>query len=137
MSHHICRTVYSLSLTISVAQGIWKALVAMNESAWDFWMEIDELDPMRASVSNVAGGAWDKMLSITPGFVQTAMGMTVGKVDDVWAQIPEGVKETIPVTLVSCILSCLLVPYMIYKMDEYHEQKAAKKGKALKQEKGI
>ena len=109
----------------------------MNESAWDFWMEIDELDPMRASLSNAAGGAWDKVLSITPSFVQTAMGMTVGKIDDVWAQIPEGIKETLPITLVSCILSCLLVPYMIYKMDEHHEQKAAKKAKALKQEKGI
>ena len=109
----------------------------MNESAWDFWMEIDELDPMRASLSNVAGGAWDKILSVTPDFLQTALGMTVGKIDDVWAQVPEGIKETLPITLVSCILSCLLVPYMIYKMDEYHEQKAAKKGKALKQEKGI
>ena len=109
----------------------------MNKSAWEFWMEIDELDPMRASVSNVASEAWDKILSITPGFVQTGMGMTVGKIDDVWAKIPEGIKETLPITLVSCILSCLLVPYCIYKMDEYHEQKAAKKGQELKKEKGI
>jgi hypothetical protein len=109
----------------------------MNEAAWDFWMEIDELDTMRATVGNVSGEVWDRILSVTPGFVQNTMGMTVGKIDDVWVQIPEGIKETLPITLVSCILSCLLVPYMIYKMDEYHEQKAAKKGKELKKEKGI
>lgn len=108
-------------------------LIAMNNVAWGFWMEIDELDPMRATISDVSSKVWSKILSFTPGFVQTFLGMTVGKVDDVWAKVPEGIKETLPVTLMSCILSCLLVPYIIYKMDEYHEQRAEKKGKELKE----
>lgn len=106
----------------------------MNDTAWGFWMEIDELDPMRATCSNMFNSVWDKILSVTPNFVQTALGMTVGKLDDLWAKVPEGVKETLPVTLMSCILSCLMVPYLIYKMDEYHEHRAEQKGKELKKE---
>ena len=106
----------------------------MNNVAWGFWMEIDELDFMRAAISNTGNYVWNKILSFTPDFVQTLLGMTVGKLDDVWAKVPDGVKETLPVTLMSCVLGCLLVPYIIYKMDEYHEQRAEKKGKELKKE---
>jgi len=131
------RVIIQWSMTLMVvpmiAQLIIKMLISMNNVAWGFWMEIDEFDPMRATISNVSSKVWNKILSFTPGFIQTILGMTVGKVDDVWAKVPDGIKETLPVTLMSCILSCLLVPYIIYKMDEYHEQRAEKKGKELKE----
>lgn len=124
-------------VVLTVAQGIIKVLCAMNDIAWGFWMELDELDPMRETITGTVDSIWNKVLSFTPGVVQTVLGTTFGKLEEVWEMIPDGVKETLPVTLMSCILSCILIPYMIYKMDEYHEKKAERKGKEMKKEKGL
>jgi hypothetical protein len=56
----------------------------------------------------------------------------LSKVQGLLNMIPDAVWDTVPVTLISCILGCLAVPYIIFKIDDYFQSLADKDNKRKK-----
>lgn len=117
-----------------IARFVWQGLCAANATALAFWRNrLEDLDYALDADRDITGLMWDKIEGAMPG----AFLSVTAKIGTLWDKIPDGIKDTLPVTLVSCVLSCLLVPVIIFKMDAYYEHRAAKKAAQVKKEAGI
>jgi hypothetical protein len=84
---------------VDIIENLWKALVTFTE---------DEI----AYVSS---------------FIPLVIKATGSKLYALLCMIPESVWEALPLTLLTCILGCLAVPYMLFKLDDHIQNLAEKK----------
>ena len=57
----------------------------------------------------------------SPDFLMKAGSTFASRTYGILDMIPDSVWSTVPVTLVSCILGCLAVPYIIFKIDDFFQ----------------
>mmetsp|Transcript_23982 Transcript_23982/g.43370 ORF Transcript_23982/g.43370 Transcript_23982/m.43370 type:complete len:345 (-) Transcript_23982:179-1213(-) len=84
---------------VDIIEDLWKALVTFTE---------DEI----AYVSS---------------FIPSMIKATGSKLYELLCMIPESVWEVLPLTLLTCILGCLAVPCMLFKLDDHIQNLAEKK----------
>eukprot|EP00978_Attheya_sp_CCMP212_P016100 scaffold41918_cov45-Attheya_sp.AAC.5 len=84
---------------VDIIENLWSALVTFTE---------DEI----AYVS-----------SFIPGMIKA----TGSKLYELLCMVPESVWEVLPLTLLTCILGCLAVPCMLFKLDDHIQNLAEKK----------
>ena len=117
---------WSMTLTIVplMSQYVIMGIIYANRIASDFWADVEgvaflwdeAMKEVSDRVPSVAVTAWDKLIHYR----------------DI---IPDSILETLPVTLMSCVLGCLAVPFLLFKIDDFFKEladnkKGRKKGKA-------
>jgi hypothetical protein len=106
-----------------VAQYILDALYYINDHFWAFLTDLDEYSPMMDRFELWVEGIRDDILEKAPSVLVTSYHKIAHVVD----KVPDSVWNTVPLTLLSCILGCLAVPYIIFKIDDYFQSLADKR----------
>jgi hypothetical protein len=75
-------------------------------------------------------GAW--LCHQIPDLWLTQGVKVISKVQGMLEMVPDSVWDTVPVTLISCILGCLAVPYIIFRIDDFFQSLADKDKRAKK-----
>jgi len=126
----LTRVIVQWSLTLMivplVAQAILDGIVWLFVFTWDQITEIDQIEDLEDTVACRVDALTGMLKEKLPDKV-VEIGSSFKTVLDM---IPDSVWETIPVTLISCVLGCLVVPYIIFKIDDFFQSLADnKKGK--------
>ena len=131
LSHLLIRLypIGSMTLIIVplVAQYILDALYYVNDHFWAFLTALDEYSPMMDRFELWVEGVRDDILEKLPSVLVTLYHNIALVID----KVPNSVWNTLPLTLLSCILGCLAVPYTIIKIDDYFQGLADKKKEAM------
>lgn len=106
-----------------VSQYILNALYFINDLFWNFVMNLDEYSPMMDRFELWVEGVRDGLIAKMPSILITFHH----KFADILDKVPDSVWNTVPLTLLSCILGCLAVPYIIFKIDDYFQSLADRK----------
>jgi hypothetical protein len=103
-----------------VAQYILNAMYFINDHFWSFVMDLDEYSPMMDRFELWLEGVRDGWIAKMPFILITLYH----KLADILNKVPDSVWNTVPLTLLSCILGCLAVPYIIFKIDDFFQSLA-------------
>jgi Ca2+-binding EF-hand superfamily protein len=106
-----------------VAQNILNAFYFINDHFWALIMNLDEYSPMMDRFEFWVEGVRDALIAKMPFLVMAFYH----KIAAVLGKVPDSVWNTVPLTLLSCILGCLAVPYIIFKIDDYFQSLADRK----------
>uniref|UniRef100_A0A7S4M4V9 EF-hand domain-containing protein n=1 Tax=Odontella aurita TaxID=265563 RepID=A0A7S4M4V9_9STRA len=118
------RVVLQWSMTLMIvpllAQFVLDGVVWANKSALEFWAQVDAVHL-----------AWDHIVDIVSEFAEEHVPSMLWKAWDeacrYWTMVPESVLEVLPLTLLSCVLGGIAVPYMLFKIDDFFHGMADKK----------
>lgn len=123
----LTRVIVQWSLTLMivplVAQAILDGFVWLFVFAWDQITEIDQIEDLEDTVACRVDAFTDMLKEKLPDKVVQICSSFKTVLD----MIPDSVWETIPVTLISCLLGCLVVPYIIFKIDDFFQSLADNK----------
>lgn len=115
------------SLTLIVVPLIAKKMVDGIIWLWIFfWTQMDNLDKADAledTLMTAYNGASEYVMKKTPVVVLKVFN----ELGNLLELIPSSVWETLPVTLMTCILGVLVVPYTIMQVDDFFHRLADKK----------
>jgi hypothetical protein len=106
-----------------MSQYILNALYFINDLFWNFVMDLDEYSPMMDRFELWIEGVRDGLIAKMPSILITFHR----KFADILDKVPDSAWNTVPLTLLSCILGCLAVPYIIFKIDDYFQSLADRK----------
>jgi len=112
-----------------VAKYILDGLAFVFGFFWTKLQDLDQYEDLEAVVMEKVYAGQDWAVQKLPAVV-----ITYGeKAKEIIDSVPAENLATIPVTLLSCILGCLVVPYTIFKIDEFFQSMADKKQKKQKE----
>lgn len=125
---------WSLTLMIVplVAQYMLSGVVWLTTFLWDQLTSLDDFEAIEGIFATRMDQFSTWFCSYVPNPLlsgASAVGSGLQKGIDM---VPDSVWSTVPVTLISCVLGCLVVPYSIFKIDDYF-QSVADKNKTAKQ----
>lgn len=106
-----------------VAQYILNALYWIHHTFWNIVTNLDEYSPVMDKIEIMIENLRDWIASKLPRIVVGTHHVIVKGVE----KVPASVWNSVPLTLISCTLACLAVPYMIFKIDDYFQQVAEQK----------
>jgi len=119
---------WSLTLMIvpMVAQAILDGIVDLFEFIVHQYNQWDDIDPLEAQIMRYGEMVMDYYNEYVyyPIIVAKSPPIVLRWGQKIWEiidDIPEAVWSTVPVTLLSCILGCLVVPYCIFKIDAFFD----------------
>jgi EF hand len=96
--------------------------LASLDDDWKFAIQLHaQLDLIVATISTFVE-------DMIPGFVQTAYITITGYID----QIPDSVWDTIPITLLSTILSLMIIPWSLLQIDDFFQYLAERNAESEK-----
>ena len=139
-SNVFTRVLVQWSLTLMVvpmlAQSILDGIlwvVGLVVDRYNEWEQIDELESHVFDFYCLVRDYWNHhvYVAIVNNTPPTIMGWAL-KIWDILEEVPEAVWSTVPVTLISCVLGCLVVPYCIFKIDEFFDWLADRNKAKLK-----
>lgn len=120
------RVFIQLSMTILIVPFISEYFVDfMKDSYRVFWVilaQIDEKEDMSEFVMKMMKYGWDGVLLLTPPILQTF-------ISSVYDALSEGYMDGMPLTIMSCVLGCMIVPWILFKCDEFYNGIALKRSK--------
>ena len=118
---------WSMTLVIVplVAQKLLDYIYAAVVWIYEFVTTMDEYSTWADKIELSIEDAGAFLLSLTP----SAILRFSSKVGDLLASIPESVWNTVPLTLISTILGILVVPWVIFKVDDFFQYLASRKAK--------
>lgn len=102
---------YILDGVYGVVDALYTAVTTMDEYFW-----------VADQIELTLEYGWDRFVSFLPHFVVTAFRF-LGRCLDT---VPQSVWNSIPLTLLSTVLGIAVVPYMIFRIDEFFTQMARK-----------
>ena len=102
---------YILDAVFAAIDGVYYIVTTMDES---FWLA----DRIEVTLER----AWGTLVSMLPAMVLTACHSMKHYLD----MVPESVWNSIPLTLLSTVLGIAVVPYIIFRIDEFFTQMARK-----------
>lgn len=114
---------WSLTLIIvpMVAKLLLDGVVSLVSFCWDALTTLEGYDAIESAVltqyNQIGGWFYEK----SPDFLMKAGSTFASRTYGILDMIPDSVWSTVPVTLVSCILGCLAVPYIIFKIDDFFQ----------------
>jgi Ca2+-binding EF-hand superfamily protein len=116
---------WSMTLMIVplVAQYMLNALYLIHATFWNVVTDLDEYSPVMDNIELAIESARDAIASKLPRVLVATYHLIMKLLD----KVPTSVWNTVPLTLLSCVLGCLAVPYMIFKIDDYFQEVAEKK----------
>jgi ABC-type phosphate transport system permease subunit len=129
------RVLVQWSLTLMIVPMIAKLILDLITWFFGFVCEqissLENYDDLETTVSSQVDTIGDWIATTFPAltFAIAAVGDKFSALIDI---VPDSIWNTIPVTLVSCMLSIILVPYIIFKIDDFFQALADHK----KEEKG-
>ena len=106
-----------------VAQYILNFLYFIHTTFWNIVTDLDEYSPVMDTVEQTIESLRDYIGSKLPRIVVGTYSM----ISFLLNKVPTSVWNTVPLTLISCVLGCLAVPYIIFKVDDYFQELAEKK----------
>lgn len=123
---------YALTLLIVplLAQKLLDGVYWLIEHFYNIVVNLDEYSPLMDKLEVFIETTRDRLLDATPRVILSA-GSTIGGLLE---KVPEAVWNTIPLTLLTCILGILVVPYVIFKIDDFFQQMADKKKDEISKE---
>jgi Ca2+-binding EF-hand superfamily protein len=124
----------TLILVPLMAQYMLSAIAWLANFGWTKITELDNFDELLDRGSDLAAFARDWLTEKIPEGLLLHIDTVCSKASDLIDAIPESVWSSVPVTLMSCILGIIFVPYTIFTIDEYFANMANKKKKELRGE---
>lgn len=114
---------WSLTLIIvpMVAKLLLDGIVSFVSFCSDFLTSLEGYDMIEAAAVFQYNQICGWMYDASPDFLMSAGSTVVSRTQGFVDMIPDSVWSTIPVTLVSCVLGCLAVPYIIFKIDDFFQ----------------
>lgn len=82
--------------------------------------EIDDVEVVSEFVMKMLSYCWDGVLLLTPPILRRFMA-------SVYEGVSEEYMDGMPLTVVSCLLGCMIVPWILFKCDEFYNRVALKK----------
>mmetsp|Transcript_5896 Transcript_5896/g.8344 ORF Transcript_5896/g.8344 Transcript_5896/m.8344 type:complete len:327 (+) Transcript_5896:139-1119(+) len=126
-SNVLLRVVVQWSMTLLIVPLVASKILDGIVGLWMFVVHtiqnLDEYSPVFDAIEMFIEETRDKIWNALPD----AMASGLGKMKELLDSVPEGVWETIPLTLLSCILSMLAVPWLLFNIDEFFAKHADKK----------
>jgi hypothetical protein len=124
-THYLLSCLGSMTLMIVplVAQYMLNALYLIHATFWNVVTDLDEYSPVMDNIELAIESARDAIASKLPRVLVATYHLIMKLLD----KVPTSVWNTVPLTLLSCVLGCLAVPYMIFKIDDYFQEVAEKK----------
>jgi hypothetical protein len=113
----------TLMIVPLVAQYLLNALYLIHATFWNVVTDLDEYSPVMDNIELAIESARDAIASKLPRVLVATYHLIMKLLD----KVPTSVWNTVPLTLLSCVLGCLAVPYMIFKIDDYFQEVAEKK----------
>jgi hypothetical protein len=126
---------WSLTLMIVplVAQYLLSSLAWVVTFVWDTVSELDDFEAMEEVFLARSDQFGTFLTTVIPNVILNAFA-TVGNTFQAGIDmVPDKVWMTVPVTLLSCILGAIVVPYTIFRVDDFFKDMADKKSKQKKQ----
>ena len=120
---------WSLTLIIvpMVAKLLLDGVVSFVSFCCDALTNLEGYDAMQAAFLTQCNQTGGWLYEKFPAFLIKAGSTLASRIQGIVDVIPDSVWSTIPVTLVSCILGCLAVPYIIFKIDDFFQALAERK----------
>uniref|UniRef100_A0A7S3L6T8 EF-hand domain-containing protein n=1 Tax=Amphora coffeiformis TaxID=265554 RepID=A0A7S3L6T8_9STRA len=121
---------WSMTLLIVplVAQYILDAIYATTDAVYHIITTMDENFWLADQIELTVEYAWATFVSVLPAAILTACRF----VGHYLEMVPESVWNSIPLTLLSTVLGIAVVPYIIFRIDEFFTQMA--RNNAIKKE---
>jgi len=105
----------------------WAAIVA-----WTNFTELENYDEITDRCGEIGYQAKDWVVERVPGVVLAHLDTAGSKLFKLLESVPDSVWDTLPVTLMSCMLGIIFVPYTIFTIDEFFASMADRKKKEMK-----
>ena len=83
-------------------------------------IKIDDAEVITEMIMRFLSRCWDGVLMFTPPIIQSAM-------DSVSDAVGDGLMDAMPLTVMSCLLGMIIVPWMLFKCDEFYNKVAIRK----------
>jgi hypothetical protein len=125
-SNVVLRVLVQWSMTILivplVAQVLLDGIYAAVALCYRIVVNLDEYSSLANSIELSVEAAWAWILLQTPPSVLDVMD----RGGDLWEKVPDSVWNSIPLTLLSTLLGVLVVPNLIFRVDEFFQYLAAR-----------
>jgi len=117
---------WSLTLMIVplVAQYMLNGVVWVVGTVWDFVSELDDIEAIEEVFSARAGQLSEWFCQFMPNVLLNGASKFGSTMQAGIDMVPDSVWSTVPVTMISCVLGCLVVPYTIFKVDDFFQAMA-------------
>lgn len=124
-SQILSRVILQFSMTVVVVPLMSQYLVHFMKDVYG-WIslvlsKIYDVEVMSEYAMNILMRCWEEF---TPPIIQSFLASC-------YENLGKGLMDGIPLTLVSCLLGCLLVPWLIYKSDEFYNNLASRKSSVV------
>jgi len=119
-----------------LAQYLLDGIVWLVSFVWSQIENVEGVDLLFDTLEEQANDYTQLALSKVPSSLLGPLTKVYNMVADALENVPESVWETIPVTLISCVLGIILVPYTIFKVDEFFQNMADSSKKENEKVKG-
>ena len=128
-SNVVTRVLVQWSLTLLIVPMLAKAILDGIVNAWmygyDRFTELDNIEEIEEQIGYLAGNATEYFeVTVQPWLIRTTPPVVAKYAQQAWDiidDLPETVWNTVPVTILSAILGVLVVPYSIYKIDQFFD----------------
>ncbi len=115
------RVFTQLSMTLMIVPFISQYLVEFIKDVYRLvcvvLAEIDDKEVVSEFVWKLILHGWELLLALTPPILQRFIGSFYGG-------LSESFMDTMPLTIMSCLLGCMIVPWLLYKSDEFYNRVA-------------
>jgi hypothetical protein len=124
-SQILSRVILQISMTVVVVPIMSQYLIDFMKDVYG-WIclglaKIDDVEVMSEYAMKLFMRCWEEF---TPPIIQNFLATC-------YENLSEGLMDGMPLTLMSCLLGCMLVPWLIYKSDEFYNNLASRKSSAL------
>uniref|UniRef100_A0A7S1UZZ3 EF-hand domain-containing protein n=1 Tax=Grammatophora oceanica TaxID=210454 RepID=A0A7S1UZZ3_9STRA len=110
-----------------VAQYILDGFIWLTTTVWQQVTALDGVETVFDALQEQGEDIQGMIEAKIPASVLGPIAGAYNFVEDLVQQVPESVWESLPVTLISCVMGVILVPYTIFKIDEFFQNMADKK----------
>lgn len=122
----------TLVLVPLMAQYILSAILWAFTFGFTKLTELENYDEIVDTIDDMVVNAKDWIVEQLPAGVLLHIDTMSSSFTDLLESVPESVYSTIPVTLASCVLGIIFVPYTIFTIDEFFASMADRKKKEKK-----
>ena len=122
------RVFVQLSMTLLIVPFISQYLVDLIKDLFRIvciiLAEIDEKEAVSEFVWSLVLRGWEFVLSLTPPILQRFIG-------SFYNGLSESFLESMPLTIMSCLLASMIIPWLLYKSDEFFNRVAVNRSSTI------
>lgn len=126
-SNVLLRVIAQWSMTLMIVPLIAQYILNLIDFLWNYGlgiiMHLDDHSVIFDAIEIFVEDTRDKIIELTPNIIKSVFGVMAAIIQ----KVPDSVWNTVPLTLLSCILGCIAVPWMLFKIDDYFQHVAHKK----------